>query len=163
MAFETDFFHQGDIGNDAHWAVSDYTKDNFPFNMKYEKNNVISNPLPGSSGDPGLQLVVRGPTPNGSPVKTAELATKMSDMLYGSYRAAIKYTNEPGTCGSMFWRKDDGHEIDLELLSDQDTASTVNLVLHSNGPSSFETPSVPFHPSDGFHEYRFDWSPGRVA
>ncbi|KAL9580484.1 MAG: hypothetical protein Q9212_004463 [Teloschistes hypoglaucus] len=166
-ALEADFFHQGNIGNDASWDVSDYTKTNYPFNMKYEKNNVVSNPMPGSSGDPGLQLIVRGPTPDGSPVKTAELSTKRTDMFYGSYRAAIKYTRESGTCGSMFWRKDDTHEIDLELLSSQDTVSSptnrINLVLHSTGPSGFETPSVPFHPSDGFHEYRFDWSPGRVS
>ncbi|KAI4257007.1 MAG: hypothetical protein LQ352_001835 [Teloschistes flavicans] len=166
-AFEADFFHQGNIGNDANWDVSDYTETNYPFNMKYEKENVISNPMPASSGDPGLQLLVRGPTPSGSPVRTAELATKRTDMFYGSYRAAIKYTSVSGTCGSMFWRKDDTHEIDFELLSSQDSASSstnrINLVLHSTGPSGFETPSVPFHLSDGFHEYRFDWSPGRVS
>lgn len=77
-----------------------------PYTMQYEMENVVSNPLtgsPGQDGDPGLQLVVRGPTQQGSPVKTAELITNRTDMLYGSYRAAIKYTNEPGTCGSMFW------------------------------------------------------------
>lgn len=36
-------------------------------------------------------------------------------------------------------------------------------MLHSEGPSDHETPQLPFHPSEGFHEYRFDWSPGKVA
>lgn len=73
--------------------------------MQYEEKNVISNPMTGSlgrAGDPGLQLVVRGPTQQGSPVKTAELGTKRKDMFYGSFRAAIKYTSEPGTCGAVF-------------------------------------------------------------
>ncbi|KAI4187739.1 MAG: hypothetical protein LQ346_005447 [Caloplaca aetnensis] len=138
--------------------------------MSYEKQNVIANPMTGSSaggGDPGLQMVVRGPTQQGSAVSTAELKTIREDMHYGSYRVALKYSQEPGTCGSMFWYKNDTHEIDIELLSYQDTdafsTSPVNFVLHSDGPKGFATPQLPFHPSDGFHEYRFDWSPGKVS
>ncbi|KAL8711443.1 MAG: hypothetical protein Q9220_004101 [cf. Caloplaca sp. 1 TL-2023] len=141
--------------------------------MDYSPENVVPNPLTGSSdrasngGDPGLQLIVQGGTPEGAPVRTAELVTSRTDMHYGSYRAAIKYTREPGTCGSMFWWKNATQEIDVELLSWQDSGSgptsPVNFVLHASGPSTFEQPSLPFHPSDGYHEYRFDWSPGKVA
>lgn len=70
--------------------------------MQYSLDNVISNPVPGSLGDPGLQLFVRGYTGSGA-VRTAELATKRVDMHYGSYRAAIKSTAVSGTCGAMFW------------------------------------------------------------
>ena len=108
-AFEADFFHLDDISNDSNWEISNYPNPQKPYSLKYQKQNVISNPMIGSSGqtvnggDPGLQLVVRGPTQYGSSVNTAELITTRTDMHYGSYRAAIKYTKEPGTCGSMFW------------------------------------------------------------
>lgn len=63
--------------------------------------------------------------------------------------------------------KNDTHEIDIELRSYQDTSSSptspVNFVLHADGPGAFATPRLPFHPSDGFHEYRFDWSPRKVS
>ncbi|KAL8733187.1 MAG: hypothetical protein Q9181_003670 [Wetmoreana brouardii] len=169
-AFEADFLHQSNIGNDDNWEISGYSIPFQPYTMQYEKGNVIPNPLNASSpagGDPGLQLVVRGPTPQGSPVRTAELITKRTDMHYGSYRTAIKYTREPGTCGSMFWWKNATKEIDIELLSYEDIASSptspIHFVLHAKNLNPNKTPQVPFHPSDGYHEYRFDWSPGKVS
>lgn len=103
-AFEADFFHQDDVAHDKDWDVSNYLiEEKRPFTMKYDRKNVISNPISRSSGDPGLQLFVRGPTADNAPVSTAELMTTRRDMHYGSYRVALKYTQEPGTCGSMFW------------------------------------------------------------
>ncbi len=104
-AFEADFFHQDDIANDENWSISNYyqapNSDQKP--MTYQPGNVISNPLARSSGDPGLQLFVRGYKATDASVRAAELTTKREDMQYGSYRAAIKYTTVPGTCGSIFW------------------------------------------------------------
>ncbi|KAL8717095.1 MAG: hypothetical protein Q9225_005630 [Loekoesia sp. 1 TL-2023] len=172
-AFEANFLQLKDISNDANWEISNYPNPQKPYPLNYQKQNVIPNPLTESSGDtanggdPGLQLVVRGLTQYGSPVSTAELITKRKDMHYGSYRAAIKYTQEPGTCGSMFWYQSETQEIDVELLSYQDTRASistpVNLVLHAEGPSGKAEPQVPFHPSGGYHEYRFDYSPGKVS
>ncbi|KAL8781945.1 MAG: hypothetical protein Q9213_005784 [Squamulea squamosa] len=171
-AFEADFFRQDDIAHDDNWIISRHTQ-YYPdtYDMSYNLQNVISNPLTRSSGDPGLQLFVRGPTVKPAAVSTAELITKRVDMHYGSYRAAIKYTTVPGTCGSMFWWKNETQEIDVELLSYQDTDSLpgydVHLVLHGEldgqHRSAWDTPKVPFRPSDGYHEYRFDWSPGKVS
>ncbi|KAI4087601.1 MAG: hypothetical protein LQ344_006665 [Seirophora lacunosa] len=166
-AIEADFLHIDDISNDSDWQISNWPLAQEPYPFNYETRNVVVNPLKGSSGesanggDPGLQLIVRGPTQEGANVSAAELATKRRDMHYGSYRAAIKYSREPGTCGSMFW------EIDVELLSHEDKSSSstspVHFVLHAEGPSNHATPQLPFHPSEGYHEYRFDWSPGKVA
>ena len=36
-------------------------------------------------------------------------------------------------------------------------------MLHASGPSGKAAPEVPFHPCDGYHEYRFDYSPGKVS
>ncbi|KAL8929487.1 MAG: hypothetical protein Q9208_001156 [Pyrenodesmia sp. 3 TL-2023] len=169
-AFEADFFHLKNIKDDPNWQISAWPQHGHPYAMSYEKQNVIANPMTGSSangGDPGLQMVVRGPTQKGSAVSTAEMKTVREDMHYGSYRVALKYSRQPGTCGAMFWYKNDTHEIDIELLSHQETGtsstSPVNFVLHADGPQGFATPRLPFHPSDGFHEYRFDWSPKKVS
>lgn len=105
-AFETDFFRLENIQDDPNWQISAWPQARQPYAMSYEKQNVIANPMTGSSaggGDPGLQMVVRGPTQQGSAVSTAELKTIREDMHYGSYRVALKYSQEPGTCGSMFW------------------------------------------------------------
>ncbi len=62
----------------------------------------------------------------------------------------------------------------MEFLSAEYNASShpVNLVLQSpnsvrNGfdaakTTTFDLMQLPFNPSDGFHEYRFDWSPTAV-
>ncbi|KAL8751817.1 MAG: hypothetical protein Q9199_006168 [Rusavskia elegans] len=172
-AFEADFFHQDGIANDGNWDVSGYPqlyKDSI--SMQYSLDNVISNPVPGSLGDPGLQLFVRGYTGSGA-VRTAELATKRVDMHYGSYRAAIKSTAVSGTCGAMFWMRDGAQddnnkqEIDFEILSYEDTDASpqrkIHTVLHGGSGGGENVPNVPFRPSDGYHEYRFDWSPGKVS
>lgn len=69
----------------------------------------------------------------------------------------------------------DTAEIDVEFLSRQLQASTwpVNLVLQSPasqnaGHDAAHTPTfdlhpLPFHPDGGYHEYRFDWSAGKVS
>jgi beta-glucanase (GH16 family) len=69
----------------------------------------------------------------------------------------------------------DTQEIDMEFLSSQynDTSRPVNLVLQSpeslkNGfdaanTGTFDVKQLSFFPDDGFHEYRFDWSPESVA
>lgn len=63
----------------------------------------------------------------------------------------------------------------MEFLSHQFNSSggAVNLVLQTpqsvnqgydaSGTAGFEVMPLPFRPDDMFHEYRFDWTPGRVA
>ena len=63
----------------------------------------------------------------------------------------------------------------MEFLSAEYNSSShpVNLVLQSPdsarngfnaaGTGTFDIHQLPFSPSDGFHEYRFDWSPSSVV
>ncbi|KAG7002377.1 glycoside hydrolase family 16 [Physcia stellaris] len=65
-------------------------------------------------------------------------------------------------------------EIDMEFLSTQmnDSSSPVNLVLQSpqaaeqgfsaQNTDGFANKQLPYQPDEGFHEYRFDWSPTAV-
>ncbi|KAL8648027.1 MAG: hypothetical protein Q9226_006178 [Calogaya cf. arnoldii] len=169
-AFEADFFRQDPTKNDPNWRVSTWAQPYDKISMQYSRDNVISKPLPrSSSSDPGLQLFVRGYTGSGV-VSTAEIATTRGDMHYGSYRAAIKTTAVSGTCGSVFWMRNnqqttnEKQEIDFEFLGYEEPQRIINIGLHHGvTDSSFDKPRVPFSPADGFHEYRFDWSPGAVT
>ncbi|KAL8857395.1 MAG: hypothetical protein Q9178_006022 [Gyalolechia marmorata] len=140
-------------------------------------DNVFTNPLPGdvgtegvNGGDPGLQIRVTAGEPRGGAVKTGEVASARRDMLYGSFRAGLKYTGQNGTCGAFFFYYNDSQEIDFELLSklyqDPAKAASLLLIIHA-GPEVpkndlFRPTPVDFRPADGYHEYRFDWTPERV-
>lgn len=77
-------------------------------NMTLE--NIITNPLASdvgaqgvNGGDPGLELRVSAGELKGGSVKGAEIASARRDMLYGSFRAGMKYTGLNGTCGAFFF------------------------------------------------------------
>ena len=114
---ESDFLHINNITNDTDWQVQEYTVSadlaRGPYGKQASTDNVVANPLKSqydwsgdgvNGGDAGLQLIVRGGTPDkGGLVPMAELATTRDDMLYGSFRAGMKITNVNGTCGAFFW------------------------------------------------------------
>ncbi|MCJ1308983.1 hypothetical protein MMC25_002638 [Agyrium rufum] len=185
---ETDFLHLPKITLDTDWRPQDYTVSTTAARASLGKNaslaNVVANPLANNDtwigagsdgGDGGLQLWVRALEPRSNLVSTAEVSTMREDMLYGSFRAAIKVTDVPGTCTAFFWYFNDTQEIDVELLSRQfnSTSNPVNLVLQSpaaeqagddaSGTPSFSVIQLPFSPSGEFHEYRFDWTPENVT
>ncbi|KAL9630656.1 MAG: hypothetical protein Q9204_004604 [Flavoplaca sp. TL-2023a] len=182
---ETDFLHTENI-NETGWMTQVYTVDSDiargPFGKDAGLKQVVANPLESrydwagdgiNGGDAGLQVIVSNPGKGGM-IPMGETATNRSDMLYGSFRAAIKLTGEKGTCGAFFWYLNDSHEIDVEFLSSQfnETSHPVNLVLQSEesmnagfdaeNTNAFETHQLPFDPSEGFNEYRFDWFEDRV-
>ncbi|MCJ1453885.1 hypothetical protein MMC28_004234 [Mycoblastus sanguinarius] len=185
---ETDFLHLTNITTDTDWQPQNYTVTSAlargPYGKNASLNNVVANPLKSqydwagngiNGGDAGLQLFVRGgnPVPGGL-IPMAEVATTRGDLLYGSFRAGMKVTATNGTCGAFFWYWNDTQEIDMEFLSSQFNGSShpVNLVLQSPASEeagfnaantgTFQVHSLPFNPSAGFHEYRFDWSPNSV-
>ncbi|KAL8999358.1 MAG: hypothetical protein Q9169_001784 [Polycauliona sp. 2 TL-2023] len=182
---ETDFLHTKNI-NESGWISQVYSIDSDiargPFGKDASAKQIVTNPLKSrydwagngiEGGDAGLQVVVGNPGKGGM-VPMGEAATNRSDMLYGSFRAAIKLTGQKGTCGAFFWYLNDSHEIDMEFLSSQfnETSQPVNLVLQSEesmdagfdaeNTNAFELHQLPFNPSEGFNEYRFDWFEDRV-
>jgi hypothetical protein len=113
---ESDFLHLADISLDTDWSQQGYnvsaTTARGSFGESFQTVNVLSNPLidnfsyTGSSqrgGDAGLQLYVQGGNPYDGLVSVAQINSVRDDMLWGSYRASIKLTNVPGTCGAFFW------------------------------------------------------------
>jgi hypothetical protein len=113
---ENDFLHTVvDNITEAGWRVQAYnvsSKDaRGPYGKEFLVDNVESNPLKDShawagdsenGGDPGLRLWVRGDHSKGL-VSGAEMASVRDDVLYGSFRVAMKLSGASGTCGAFFW------------------------------------------------------------
>ncbi|KAK8100579.1 glycoside hydrolase- family 16 [Apiospora kogelbergensis] len=132
----------------------------------------------GGGGGGGLELVVGSKVVDGM-VQNAEVATSGLDYFYGTYRVELKVTDVPGTCTAFFWYFNDTQEIDIEFLSHEfnraNNSYPVNLVLQTaqsraagydatrTGAGTFQKHSLPFDPTAGFHEYRFDFLRDRVV
>ncbi|KAI5260804.1 concanavalin A-like lectin/glucanase [Aureobasidium subglaciale] len=161
-----------------------------PFGKAAEIDNVVLNPLSSRKdwagegalgGAPGLQVWVRSQQdllgPVGSQmVRMGEINSLRRDMRYGSFRVGMKMSGVKGTCAAFFWYRNDSQEIDMEYLSRQASgsgSSPINLVIQSPASadanynaintSTFRVQNLPFEPSTGYHEYRFDWTPERIV
>lgn len=113
---ETDFLHLPNITTDTDWRRQSFNMTpaigRGPYGMNYSILNVVSNPIssldtwsgPGKLGlDPGLQLMVGGGVPANGYVQCAELDSAREDLLWGTYRTAMKLTMDPGTTAAFFW------------------------------------------------------------
>ncbi|RDW94809.1 glycoside hydrolase family 16 protein [Coleophoma crateriformis] len=186
---ESDFLHITNISLDTDWQPQSYNvtaeASRGAYGTGFLVTNVVSKPIanvgsfsgPGSlGGDPGLQFLVDGGIPKSDYVGCAEMDSARTDMLWGTYRAAMKLTPVPGTVSAFFWYFNDSMEIDMEFLSEQwvfeNNTFPVNLVLQSTasvaagynaaGTGNYIVTNLPFNPTDGYHEYRIDFIPGNV-
>ncbi|RAL68386.1 hypothetical protein DID88_007117 [Monilinia fructigena] len=186
---ESDFLHISNVTLDTDWRRQQFSVSaaagRGPYGMDYNIEQVVSNPIldehswsgNGEFGaDPGVQLTVGGGDPTSGFVQTAEMDSAREDLLWGTYRAAMKLTLTPGTCSAFFWYFNDSQEIDMEFLSSQfnveNNTFPVNLVLQSVqsvqagynavGTGNYVVANLPFNPTTGYHEYRIDFIPGNV-
>ncbi|KAF7881549.1 uncharacterized protein EAF02_006237 [Botrytis sinoallii] len=178
---ESDFLHIPNITLDTDWRRQQFNRrlaaGRGPYGMNYSTEQVTSNPIldentwsgDGEFGvDPGVQLTVSGGDPANGFVQTAEIDSAREDLLWGTYRAAMKLTLTPVL--------NDSQEIDMEFLSSQfnvdNNTFPVNLVLQSvqsvqlatnaAGTGNYVVANLPFNPTTGYHEYRIDFIPGNV-
>jgi hypothetical protein len=180
-AIETDFLHVKDSSQHG-WIPQDYNTSadqaNGPYGMAKQNRNLMSNYIdnewkfsgPGIDGaEPGLQLWVH-PEGGDGDVPCAEIVSERDDILYGSFRIAMKTTNVNGTCSAFFVYRNDSQEIDLELLSAEQRMNDwpVHLVVQNTSATEGEPGSrqliyqMPSSPADDYNEYRFDWLPDRI-
>ncbi|KAF2848148.1 glycoside hydrolase family 16 protein [Plenodomus tracheiphilus IPT5] len=185
---ENDFLHVNTKDfSEVGWAPQVYNVSSAnargPFGKDMELTNIIANPFKDSKawagdaahgGDAGLEMWVRGDHADGF-VSGAEMTSHRTDALHGSFRVGMKLSNSSGTCGAFFFYYNNSQEIDMEFLSHQfnNSQGAVNLVLQTpesvvhgydaSGTAEFKVQPLPFRPDQMFHEYRFDWTPGRVA
>lgn len=113
---ESDFLHITNISLDTDWRPQSYNvtaeASRGIYGTDFSVANVVSNPTvnatsfsgPGKlGGDPGLQFFVGGGIPRSGYVSCAEMDSARTDMLWGTYRAAMKLTLIPGTVSAFFW------------------------------------------------------------
>lgn len=190
-AIQVNFRTLQDIAHSKDWKIKylrfNYVPNSGRFGKRVEARNIIANPLVNASAgwnsasklggdiDAGLQLIVRSNLIEGNLVSTGQIQSKREDIRFGSFRTYMRTTAINGTCASHFWYNSDSKEIDVELLSRQQDASKkpANLVVHSNqsvadgndarGTAGYIEGKLSFDPSDGFHEYRYDWSSDLVS
>lgn len=101
-------------------------------------------------------------------IPIAELISPRQDILYGSFRAAIRFSGENGTRGVFSWHLNETQSIAIDFPSQN--KSQLHLTVHSprSNPNETDTSnsssvytSIFDFPGE-FHEYRFDWLPDRA-
>lgn len=85
----------------------------------------------------------------------------VSDELhgYGSYTTRVKVPRAPSSITGFFLYHppDLASEIDIEIFNDQ--SRKIMFTSYKNGNKLTETKRLPSHPTRGFHNYRFDYTP----
>ena len=133
------------------WTMSSWTNSN----RAHAAENV-------SVADGVLTLKLSGSRPGEKPV-CAEIVSRRNDFFYGTYRASIRTTATPGAIAGWFtYLGNPLNEIDVELLS-RDSRLARFTLHHIKTGVDHGRKELPFDPSAGFHEYRFDWYADRVV
>jgi len=115
---------------------------------------------PNNVGATGGNLEIKLPANslNGGEIKSQELYG------YGSYAARIKVPNAPSSITGFFLYEppDYASEIDIEIYND--TSRRIMFTTYSGGKQTHtQTTTLPFDPTSGFHDYRFDYAPNSVS
>ncbi|KAG6009562.1 hypothetical protein E4U43_008701 [Claviceps pusilla] len=186
----TDFALMSDISRATDWTRQQFNVSADAGRGKHGKSfrveNVFSYAGPNIAGDQDLNGDIKSQRAMGlrvgstltevGAITAAEIDSTRMDMFWGSYRVTMKLTRASGTCAAFFWYRNDSQEIDMEFLSREfDVAARIfpiNLVIHSresmrdgydaSKSGSLRRVELSFDPTSAFHEYRFDYLPGRV-
>lgn len=99
------------------------------------------------------------------PARTTNGGEIFSEALYGqgSYTARMKLPNAPSSITGFFLYEppDYASEIDVEIYND--TSRRIMFSTYAGGSQTHtQTMTLPFDPTTGFHDYRFDYAPGSV-
>lgn len=110
-----------------------------------------------------------------SPAETLDGGAIRSESLYryGTYRARLKAPDAPSSIAAFFLyaTPDYEKEIDIEIYNDGSRRVMFSVYSPTYGPDGnlvkkptrTQTKKLPFDPSVGFHEYRFDFYPQEVT
>lgn len=117
--------------------------------------------------DPGNASVSGGNLRIKLPRRSLEGAEIVSKDLYGygSFSARIRVPHAPTSITGFFLYcpPDYASEIDVEIHNDSSRRAVIHGVYSGGSQTHVETAQLPFDPTDGFHEYRFDYAPGSVS
>lgn len=158
-------------------SSSDYTVNDLDDPTEHATHNHAFSPANVAFDSSYLTLTVKGPTPAGAAVSSAEVVTTDDTILYGSFRTTAILPTVPGAVVGFFSYVNPGGEQDMEFLT--------NLTAQSNDPYNTGLPGTPRTPplqltnhaadfasskhavaagaataTSEEHEYRLDWAPG---
>ena len=99
-----------------------------------------------------LRIAIPGRTLEGGEILTRDLQD------YGSYSTRMRLPNAPSSITGFFLYKapDYESEIDIEIYNDS-TRRIMFTTYAGGGQTHTQTMQLPFDPTAGFHEYRFDF------
>lgn len=108
-----------------------------------------------SSGRLRLKLPAR--TLDGGEVASEEMRG------YGTYRAQMKVADAPSSITGFFLYREPDYESELDVETLNEPSGRVLFITYSGGEQTNTAErELPFDPTAGFHEYRFDLYPGRA-
>jgi beta-glucanase (GH16 family) len=117
-----------------------------------------------SNLEPSNVNVVKGELRLRLPANTTNGGELVSNELhgYGSYAARIKVPRAPSSITGFFLYRapDRESEIDIEIFNDR--SRRVMFTSYKDGKKVTDTVRLPFYPTRGFHNYRFDHSPRAI-
>ena len=100
------------------------------------------------------------------PARTTDGGEILSNALYGqgSYTARMKLPHAPSSITGFFLYEppDYASEIDIEIYNDSSRRMALYSTYAGGVQTHTQTLTLPFDPTTGFHDYRFDYAPGSV-
>ena len=97
------------------------------------------------------------------PARTLEGGEIRSNELYGygSYLARIQVPDAPSSITGFFLYEppDYASELDIEIYNDSSRKLVIYSTYAGGRQTHDQTLKLPFDPTKGFHEYRFDYTP----
>ena len=83
---------------------------------------------------------------------------------YGSYSARVKLPNAPGSITGFFLYKSPDYESEIDIEIYNDSTRRIMFTTYAGGRQTHTTTlPLPFDPTAGFHDYRFDYAPDAVT
>jgi beta-glucanase (GH16 family) len=105
-----------------------------------------------------LRIAIPARTLEGGEVRTNALQG------YGSYSARMQLPNAPGSITGFFLYKGPDYESEIDIEVFNDSSRRIMFSTYAGGTQTHtETMTLPFDPTTGFHEYRFDYAADSVT
>ena len=83
---------------------------------------------------------------------------------YGSYSARVKLPNAPGSITGFFLYRSPDYESEIDIEIYNDSTRRIMFTTYAGGRQTHTTTlPLPFDPTAGFHDYRFDYAPDAVT
>jgi beta-glucanase (GH16 family) len=87
----------------------------------------------------------------------------ISNNLYGSYTARMKLPDAPSSITGFFLYEPPDYDSEIGIEIYNDSSRKIMFSTYSGGKQTYtQTLKLPFNPTNGFHDYRFDYAPGFV-